>query len=315
MSSESTDVEYNGKMRFVKPETEGALGFYGMPSLSNLWNITETFKQTKALFQLASSMETKDIILHDARKREDSLSYKETGFCLMPLESEVQDWAQAETMGSKENLKYQEELRGIIRKLHPTVKRIEFFSFMTRGGNASNPPASNGPHLDVNQDRAKAEAFRRENEKSPEETKEKEKDKFGDGMKMMLGLWQPLQTKNPVYDHPLVFIDASTFRPDEEVTQETLFTDFVKQESNDKDDGESKLETVSRQVVNLSSLPKFHPDQKWYYYPEQTHKEVTVFRHWTKDEYLCNMHGSVDLELPEGMETRSSIETRANLFF
>ena len=131
----------------------------------------------------------------------------------------------------------------------------------------------------------------------------------------MLGLWQPLQTKNPVYDHPLVFIDASTFRPDEEVAQETMFTDFIKEESNEKIDGESELKTVPREVVNLSSLPKFHPDQKWYYYHEQTHQEVAVFRHWTKDEYLCNMHGSIDLELPEGMETRASIETRAMLFF
>jgi hypothetical protein len=297
-----TDVLYTGGMRFVKDNVTGPMAFYGLPSFKKPF---EMWKQIKALGGFGMGMETRDLVLKDARVR--SLNYAKTGFCLQPIELEpavTDDWSKSAQMETPENSLYKEALIKILETLHPTVKKIEFFAFLIRGGeNSQNAPSSNAPHLDMFQDRTMANDFVKEHTPASEESKEdKVEDIDEDQDNIVVGMWLPLQTENPVYDHPLCFVDASTFSKDDEIPNKTVF-------SHVEADG------TKTDIINLSSLPKFNSTQDWYYYHQQTHQEVVIFRHYTKSTYLANIHASVDLPLPKGAATRKSVECRAQLFF
>ena len=274
----------------------------GMPSFKKPF---EMWKQIKAIAGQGMGLGPRDVVLKDARVR--SLDYAKTGFCLQPIELEpavTDDWTKSAKEDTPENSLYKEALIEILKKLHPTVKKIDFYAFLIRGGeNSQNAPSSNAPHLDMFQDRTMADDFVKKHTPPSEESKEeKVEDVDADPDYIVVGMWLPLQTENPVYDHPLCFVDASTFSKEDEIGNQTVF-------SHVESDG------TETNIVNLSSLPKFNSTQDWYYYHEQTHKEVVIFRHYTKSTYLANVHASVDLPLPEGAATRKSVECRAQLFF
>merc|ERR1712066_25577 len=122
-------------------------------------------------------------------------------------------------------------------------------------------------------------------------------------MRMVLGLWMPREMANPVYDYPLLLGDASTFMPEDVVLQRQDFYHIA--------------EGRRERVLNLAAgAPIFSPRQRWYYYHHQTCEEVVVFRHLTQPAggQAC-FHAAMKQPLPEGMETRKSIETRAFLYF
>jgi len=69
-------------------------------------------------------------------------------------------------------------------------------------------------------------------------------------------------------------------------------------------------------LINVGASPRYNAQQKFFYYPEQTNEEALIFRHMTpKDPMLACFHGAVQLPLPEGAETRSSVEGRVFCFF
>ena len=97
------DVDYKQKMPFIKAGVAAKDGdrllWYGMPKVQ--LNFFRTFKQLGALFRVGSSIEKKDIIVRDARSRQN-LKYEETGFCLKSLHSKVKDWEQVVTEGTEQ---------------------------------------------------------------------------------------------------------------------------------------------------------------------------------------------------------------------
>ena len=58
------------------------------------------------------------------------------------------------------------------------------------------------------------------------------------------------------------------------------------------------------------------PNQKWYYYPFQTTKEVLLFHHYSEGKKLANPHTSfLNRNCPKGNGPRVSVEMRVALFF
>ena len=116
---------------------------------------------------------------------------------------------------------------------------------------------------------------------------------------LVLGLWKPRNTENPVLDCPLLLGDPRTLAEADVVAQYQKFVNW------------------DQSVVNVCANIKHQPTRhRWFYFPRQTAEEVTVFRHRTVDDpYFVNFHAATRFPLPEGMEARSSIETRAYLFF
>ena len=98
--------------------------------------------------------------------------------------------------------------------------------------------------------------------------------------------------------------DPNTVEPDDVLPQFQLFEHRV--------EGKGMV-----QVVNVAGSLKHSDKQRWYYYPSMTNEELIVFRHKTKsDPLFVNYHAAAGgLALPEGAETRRSIETRAFCFY
>ncbi|KAL7558391.1 hypothetical protein ACA910_015285 [Epithemia clementina (nom. ined.)] len=73
----------------------------------------------------------------------------------------------------------------------------------------------------------------------------------------------------PVCDHPLAVMDASTLQP-QHGRSNRIFIDL-------------HVHTVT----NLKGEISHGPDQKRYYYPDQTANEVLVFSHYHKNQKGC----------------------------
>jgi len=199
--------------------------------------------------------------------------------------------------GSEQQNLFQAELEAVIRELHPTVQKVTFASNLLRGGAGANQPATNGLHLDVYPDLERVKAVSGKKDAPNDDT-------AGLELKMMLGLWMPREMNNPVHDYPFFFGDASTFTIDDAVPMTQDFSQIA--------EGGKK-----ERVLNLAAAaPIFAARQRWYYYNQQTSQELVIFRHLTNPAggKAC-FHAAFEQPLPEGMETRKSIETRAMLFF
>ena len=275
-----------------------SVAWLGFPQCGlNLWRCC---RQTSAFCHLVANMEKHSVVILDARKRQ--LGYEQTGFTLRPFKSKVSDWSKAIKAGEAEHEVLKSEFEEQIRALHPEVKKITFNGFLLRGGNGANPPAANGLHLDLFPDLERVNAFSAA--KGGDNTTTDDPELAGLQLRMILGLWMPRDMSNPVHDYPFFMGDASTFKPEDIVPQKQ---DFYQIGADGK----------PQRVLNIAANPpKFSARQRWYYYPQQTCEELTVFRHLTNPAggKAC-FHAAFKQPLPEGMETRKSVETRAMLFW
>ena len=301
-SSDAAEAEYDTDIKYDELTFTNAkatsVTWLGFPQCGlNMWRCC---RQTAAFCHLAANMEKRSVVILDARKRD--LDYEQTGFTLLPFRSQVTDWSKAVKAGEAEHNLLKSEFEEQIRALHPSVKKITFNSFLLRGGEGANPPAANGLHLDLYPDLEKVNAFSGEkaNSNEPEFTDMHPKPE----LRMILGLWMPRDMSNAVHDYPFFMGDASTFEPEDIVPQKQ---DFYQIGADGK----------PQRVLNIAANPpKFSARQRWYYYPQQTCEELTVFRHLTNPPggKAC-FHAAFKQPLPEGMETRKSVETRAMLFW
>ena len=179
----------------------------------------------------------------------------------------------------------------MLQKLHPEAKKFEWFDFLKRGGSGNNPPATDGPHLDYYQDWAQGQVYRDMEAQTSD----------ADIPDLVIGVWRPCMMKNPVYDYPFVYCSADTFKESAMVRFEQEFS--------------HKTPRGVEDVKNLAAHLHFEEGQKWFYHPEQTCKEVLLFRHYTKAEFKANVHCAIKQELPKGNETRRSMENRVMIWF
>lgn len=291
---EPTDVTI--KTAFCRQRCQ-QMSFNGMPKLQ--WRFWKTLESTAALASLISKVEQHEIVVRDARRHE--LSYEQTGFTLRPLCSKVVDWKAVALSGTEQCKLYEAEMEAVVRELHPEVKQIVWAPFLLRGGAGENPPAKGSMHLDYYTDDGIREAYlqAKGHEHPKADGVDEEKLELG----MVLGVWKPRNACNPVHDYPLIVCDASTMELGDVVPQYQQF-EHIK---------EGKRQTE----VNVAGMIKWSDRQRWYYFHEQTADEVIVFHHRTVARpSFVNAHGAAGpLPLPEGAETRSSVEGRAFLFF
>ena len=83
----------------------------------------------------------------------------------------------------------------------------------------------------------------------------------------MLGIWKPISA-GPVCDFPLAVVDASTFSRENQI-ENHLHMNFIFKEAH-----------------NLNGGVSYNPDQKWYYYPHQTSRDVLIFHQYSKVKCL-----------------------------
>jgi hypothetical protein len=189
--------------------------------------------------------------------------------------------------------------------LYPNATRIKFTYNHVRGGHklGDQPRVENAPHLDYPQNETEWNLFL---EKYPASKDAREvllrsgmEDTDDDEMKVMLGIWKPIEPKSGVCDYPLTVMDAKTFSPDQEALK-MLHMNFG---------GVSDLHFVNGGV-------RYNSSQRWYYYPFQKESEVLVFTHYTKGKHFCNPHTSFEnANCPPDAGKRVSVEMRAAVFF
>ncbi|GMI38256.1 hypothetical protein TrCOL_g11062 [Triparma columacea] len=266
-------VDY--KIPFVRNGVD-VVRFFGMPSLS-----LSFFKQTRHFLGLITSLSPATLTITDAR--ENPPDYATCGFKLAPMATEITDWDDKAQLEA-----YKAEVEALALELHPLARRFVWMDFLKRGGQGNNKPAVDGPHLDYYQDWHAAMSYG--GHSSPDEEPD-----------VVLGVWRPVLMKNPVLDYPFVYMDASTFKPEDQVRFEQEF---------------SLLTPEGRKTVkNLAAHSHHREGQRWYYHSEQTCGEALLFTHYTKGKFRANVHCAVKREMGAGLQTRQSLENRLMIFY
>lgn len=122
----------------------------------------------------------------------------------------------------------------------------------------------------------------------------------------MLGLWKPINMKNPVLDHPLALMDKSTWDPVKECVE-------FRQDMSHIDQGEVV------QFRNLGGHIYHNEKQKWYYYPKMKSDEILLFTHNMSTTGQANPHTSfTHPNAPPkdaDFDTRKSMESRVMIYW
>lgn len=271
----------NYTIPFVSP-LKSTVAFLGMPSLS-----LKFFRQLSSFLKLMFSLERHEVNILDARKLDD-VTFEDTGVTLVEMEA-VQDWD-----SEKQLEQYKKNTEEAVKKLYaknPPRKMMWLMDFLKRGGSTGNPPATDGPHLDYYQDWSATMQFRDGCTPPSSDTPD-----------VVLGIWRPCMMNSPVYDYPLVFMDAATYKHEHQVRFEQEFKHTLA-------DG-----TVTP-VKNLAAHTHYDANQRWLYYSEVAMNETLIFTHFTKEKFKANIHCAVKQPLPEGKDTRQSLENRLMLWF
>merc|ERR1712151_743086 len=111
-----------------------------------------------------------------------------------------------------------------------------------------------------------------------------------------INVWRSIDRTNPVYRMPLAVCDEKSVKEEEKFLYELLFPE--------------------RTGENYSL--QFSPDHMWYYYPEQQHDEVLVFKVFDKKEdgpRFVFHTAFEDPSCPQDAPPRTSLEARAIAFF
>ena len=110
-------------------------------------------------------------------------------------------------------------------------------------------------------------------------------------------MWIPISL-SPVCDYPLAVMDSSTLDFDHHIPVDL------------------SVKFHNRSLHFLAADIVHSPEQKWYYYPFQTKKEVLIFHQYSEGKQLANPHTSfLNKNCPKGTASRISVDMRVALFF
>lgn len=298
---EATDIYGYVGFKFMDPERlaiERTFGWSGVVKKSAPAWITYLMSDPKNMGKLDDGMVTAPVDVLDARKLKKS--FNETGFTLIKMDkpTETTQWRSADDVKL-----FHAEITPHLQELYPGASRFEFTLQVLRGRLGYQPVPTDGIHIDYFHDEAARQRFHDEygNTDAPDimsvfghlDTPEEE-------MRVMLGVWKPIEMSTPVCDHPLGVMDASTFDP-KDAREYRLHIDF------------SPFSTYH----NLIGGTTYNPEQAWYYYPYQTTEEVLVFNQFVKGkEEWANYHGAFNNPTcSPDFDSRVSVEMRVAVFF
>jgi len=192
---------------------------------------------------------------------------------------------------------FKKQVTPLLEEMFPGAKVLNWTGFLFRGGEGENPGAVDGLHLDSYPDWDQVKEYNSYGQASQEEM-----DAFTPSEETFyIGLWKPINMKNPVLDHPLAIMDSSTLRRQD-------ITKLISHMEHIESDG-----TVVG-FKNLGGHVRYHEDQRIYYYPEMTNDEMIVFTHMGQNCESCCPHLSFNHPgAPtdkNSFDTRTSMETR-----
>ena len=263
-------------------------------------------------------LETPDTRIHDARclqereQREGSASeavfFAEHGFVLLSHESAVEDWDVDPTTPQDENplmRVYLPEIEALIRSRLLPDRRLEIWQGppQRRGPGTANPSYAGGAHQDFGLSpddyQEGMQAFTGPEIGAAWRSRFEQDDVAGF---MMIDFWRTAGMQEPLKHMPLSVCDPRTVRIEDVVPLAVLDI------------------TPTGLPTNQLSL-RFHPDQRWYYYPEMTPHELLAFKNFQyfKDApeasvETCFHSAFEDPGTPPDAEVRQSSEHRVSVF-
>ena len=243
-----------------------------------------------------------------AKEQSDSSEtefFDEHGFVLLEHASQVVDW-DVDTLAPDSPLSkvYFPEIESLVRRQLFPRRHLDVWQGppIRRGPGTANPTYAGGVHQDFgltpDDFQETMEAFT-----SPEIGRFW-RDRFDrDDVAGMIAIdfWRPVGMSGPLRHMPLCVSDASTIRVEDVVPLGLV--DFA----------------PSGLPTNQSGL-RYHPDQRWYYYPDMTPNEVLVFKQFEFWKDAPGPHSScfhTAFELPgqrPDVEPRQSSEHRVMVF-
>jgi hypothetical protein len=239
-------------------------------------------------------LQPETVAIYDARPLQDQLSFDREGLALVQHLSAVKDFwdqDQIENIYRAEIEKLVFELTGAARVL-VTPRAVPRYA--ERAGEAPRTLINSRParfvHSDYSAKSATEFAMHRWGEQPPELLERRY---------AAYNLWRAISP--PPQDVPLAVCDART----------VAFTDHVT--------AEAVIDAPNAPEMRFeSTLIRFNPAHRWYYFPDMHADELLVFKAFDSDPdqpYLVPHSAFDDPNCPVGVPPRASIEIRAFAFF
>ncbi|KAF7985584.1 hypothetical protein HWV62_3871 [Athelia sp. TMB] len=230
--------------------------------------------------------DTRPVIVHDARGKEDILGLDKTGFQFVKHVSEEKEFLDEEKIKSR----YYQEVEDLLKK-ETGAKRVFIFDHTIRRKNLVDPasPMSRGPVKRVHIDQTYAASAARVRFHLGDEA-----DRLLKKRVRLINVWRPIG--NPVAHNPLAV--ANFFSLDQ-----------------DKDLVSTRHIYPDREGATFSV--RYNPKHEWYYLADQTPDEVTLIKCYDSDEDKARLtpHSAFsDSTSPASAPDRQSIEVRALVF-
>lgn len=232
--------------------------------------------------------ETHTHTVHDARVIADELDLDREGFALVPQETAVTDFYDADQL---ENI-YKPELERLLKEV-TGARRVVVFDLTLRAEDEEirNARGVRSPVRRVHNDYTERSAPKRVRDLlPPEEAEDLLTRRFA-----IVNVWRPLF--GPLDNKPLALLDARSIAPEDLIATERRAKDRI---------GEVQHVT-------------YNPDHIWYYFPRQERNETVLIKCYdsaTDGRSRFAAHTAIDnANEPPGARPRESIEARTFVFF
>jgi hypothetical protein len=223
----------------------------------------------------------REILIEDARGREQEFTLDTNGFALVRAPSNACDFYSREEVQAV----YYPEVESLLRTVLG-ASRVFVFDHNVR--NAGRPGTAE-PSRRVQNDHTINSAPRRVRDHLGAEADELLKRRFG-----VVNVWRPI--RGPVLDSPLALCDARSFSDDDLIASDLVYP----------------------HVRGETSSVEFKPNHRWYYFSEMQRNEVLLIRiHDSAADGRARLsfHTSFENPLAPGAPPRESIEVRTLVFF
>jgi len=228
--------------------------------------------------------DTREVVVHDARGKEDTIGLDKTGFQFIKHVSKEKDFLDEEKIKGQ----YYKEVEDLLKK-ETGAKRVFIFDHTIRRNYDSSTPTSRGPVKRVHIDQTYAASVERVRLHLGDEAERLLKSRV-----RLINVWRPIA--NPVAHNPLAV--ANFFSLDQE-------KDLV------------STRHIYPQREGATFSVRYNPKHEWYYLADQTPEEVTLIKCYDSDEDRARLtpHSAFsDSTSPASAPDRQSIEVRALVF-
>lgn len=233
---------------------------------------------------------TQEVCVHDGRRHKPDSDLDVEGFRLVHQESGVGDFYDDVEI----NTTYHNEVRSLLRGVTGAA-RVEIFDDTRRSASLERQRdrGIREPASIVHNDYTARSGIKRLEDHFADEVdalNEIEPGRFA-----IVNIWRSIG--GTVFNHPLTLCDATTVRPNDLVS----------------------MERRADERIGELQVALFHPDQRWYYFPEMRMDEALLFKTFdseTDGRTRFTIHSSFeDPDAAADAPPRESIETRCLLFF